>query len=128
MAPIIIDAWNFIRSPESRIRDDDIDSLVAAERLISELERFQETHGDPVILVFDSTREHLGIDHKNDPKLRVVASKDADKYIKRYIDSIPERQRRNVRVVSSDNEVYYYAKSSYATPLRCGEFWEKLRR
>jgi predicted RNA-binding protein with PIN domain len=126
--PIIIDGWNFIRAPESLIIDNEIDSLDAADMLISWLGKFQRTHNDPIVLVFDSTHEYLDIDYSNTPKLTVVASKDADRYIKRYIDKFPERQRRNIRVVSSDNDIYYYAKSSYATPLRCGEFWAKLRR
>ena len=126
--PIIIDGWNFIRAPESRINDEDTDSLDAAERLIARLDGFQQTHRDPIILVFDSTHEYLDIRHRNGPMLTVVPSKDADAYIKRYIDDTPERQRRNLRVVSSDNDIFYYAKSSYATPLRCGEFWSKLGR
>jgi predicted RNA-binding protein with PIN domain len=126
--PIIIDGWNFLRAPESRISDDNTDSLDAAERLIAWLQGFQQTHRDPIILVFDSTNEYLELRYSNSPQLTVVPSRDADAYIKRYIDETPEKQRRNLRVVSSDNDVFYYAKSSYATPLRCGEFWSKLGR
>jgi predicted RNA-binding protein with PIN domain len=79
-----------------------------------------------MVLVFDSSNEYLGIDRQNTPKLTVVASRNADAYIKKYIDSVPEKQRRNLRVVSSDNEVYYYAKSAYAEPVRSEEFWNKL--
>jgi predicted RNA-binding protein with PIN domain len=110
--PIVIDGWNFIRDRSSRIDDD--------------LEEFQSTHNDPIVLVFDSKYEYLEISYRNTPKLKVVPARDADDYIKRYIDEVPERQRRNLRVVSTDNEVYYYAKSSYATPLKCREFWDKL--
>lgn len=124
--PIIIDGWNFLRDPRSRIDDSESDSLNAARLLIARLETFQMTHNDPVILVFDSTNEYLGIGNRNSAKLTVVAARDADAYIKKLIDAVPERQRRNVRVVSSDNEVYYYARSSYATPIRSGEFWQKL--
>ena len=81
-----------------------------------------------MVIVFDSTNEYLGLGRVNVNNLKVVASSDADSYIKRYIDRTPPNQRRNVLVVSSDNDIYYYAKSSYATPLRCGEFWRKLRR
>lgn len=126
--PIIIDGWNLIRNDRSAIDDDGDDSLGAAERLIACLCRFQQTRRDPIVLVFDSTREYLGMRYANTPSLRVVASRDADTYIKRYIDGVPERQRRNLRVVSSDNEVYFYAKSSYATPVRSEEFWQRLAR
>ena len=125
--PIIIDGWNLIRDEDSHINDDDTDSLEAAEKLVSYLDEFQHTHNDPIVIVFDSTHEYLDFDYENTPKLTVVPSRNADAYIKRYIDSVPERQRRNVRVVSSDNEVYYYAKSSYATAVRSGEFWAKMR-
>lgn len=124
--PILVDAWNLIRSGSSPIDDDRGDSLAAAAELVRVFTHFQRTHGDPVILVFDSTREHLGLDHVNSGLLRVVAARNADAYIKKHIDSVPERQRRNLRVVSSDNDVYYYAKSSYATPVRSDEFWTKL--
>ena len=124
--PIIIDGWNLIRSDSSRIEDDGDRSIESAVELIAYLEDFQRLRGDPIVLVFDSTKEHLGIDRQNTAKLTVIAAKNADNYIKKYVDKVPERQRRNLRVVSSDNEVYYYAKSAYAEPLRSEEFWKKL--
>lgn len=124
--PIIIDGWNFIRNKNSNISDDANDALESAQALIAYLETFQSSHSDPVIVVFDSKREFLGLDYKNSRKLTVVPTTDADNYIKRYIDKMPESQRRNLRVVSSDNDVYYYARSSYAMPLKCEEFWDKL--
>ncbi len=124
--PIIIDGWNFIRNDRSRIDDDGDKSIESALELIAYLESFQKNRGDPIVLVFDSTNEYLGIERENTPKLKVVAAKNADKYIKDYIDKVPERQRRNLRVVSSDNDVYYYAKGAYAEPIKSEEFWKKL--
>jgi len=124
--PIIIDGWNFIRCDRSRIDDDGDRSIESVVELIAYLEDFQKFRGDPIVLVFDSTREYLGIDWQNTEKLKVIASRNADNYIKKYIDAVPERQRRNLRVVSSDSDVYYYAKSAYAEPLKSEEFWKKL--
>jgi predicted RNA-binding protein with PIN domain len=124
--PIIIDGWNLLRNDRSRIEDDGERSIESAMELIAYLEGFQAQRGDPIVLVFDSTKEHLGIDRRNTPKLTVVAARNADAYIKKYIDGVPERQRRNLRVVSSDNDVYYYAKSAYAEPVRSEEFWNRL--
>jgi len=124
--PIIIDGWNLIRSDSSRIDDDGDRSIEAAVELIAYLEDFQRLRGDPIVLVFDSTKEYLGIDRQNTEKLTVIAAKNADNYIKKYIDNVPERQRRNLRVISSDNDVYFYAKSAYAEPQRSEEFWKKL--
>lgn len=125
--PILIDGWNFIRCEGSVFRDENEDALDSARALISLLERFQGAHNDPIVLVFDSTNEFLGIDHRNNEKLKVVASRDADDFIKKYVDKIPERQRRNMRVVSSDNDIYYYVKSAGAFPIRSAEFWKKLK-
>jgi len=125
---IVIDGWNFIRDGSSDIDDSDRDSLESARILISYLEDFQASHNDPIVLVFDSSHEFLDMEYRNTPKLTIVPARDADEYIKKYIDKTPERQRRNVRVVSSDNDVFYYAKHSYATPIKCGEFWAKLKR
>lgn len=124
--PIIIDGWNLIRSARSPICDDDGESLEAAMTLISYLDAFQKTHNDPIILVFDSSREFLETGYKNTPKLKIIPSRDADSYIKKYIEHTPERQRPNIRVVSSDKDVYYHAKTYYATPLKSEEFWGKL--
>jgi len=124
--PLIIDGWNFIRNDASDIDADD--ALESARILIAYLGKYQQAHNDPIIVVFDSSREFLDIDYRNTPKLKVVPSKNADAYIKGYLDKTPERQRKNIRVVSSDNAVYYYARSSYATPLKSEEFWEKLHR
>ena len=124
--PIIIDGWNLIRNRRSSIRDDGEDSLESAQALISYLNEFQETHNDPIVLVFDSTNEYLDMRYSNTPKLRIVAARDADNYIKKYIEETPDRQRRNIRVVSSDNDIYYHAKSYFAVPLKCEAFWDKL--
>ena len=126
--PIIIDGWNFIRDRSSDIKDDDTASLASAQLLISYLNNFQSTHNDPIVLVFDSTHEYLDMQYTNTAKLKIVPSRDADTYIKNYIEDTPDSQRRNLRVVSSDNDIYFFAKSYSATPLRCGEFWSKLRR
>lgn len=123
--PIIIDGWNLARNDRSGIEDED--ALEAASALLSFLECFQETHSDPMIVVFDSSSAHLDLPRGESRGIKVVAVRDADDYIKRYIDKVPERQRRNVRVVSSDTGVYYYAKSSYAVPVRSEDFWSKIR-
>ncbi len=125
--PIIIDGWNFIRDKRSGIRDDSSDSLESASILIRCLEHFQKSHNDPVVVVFDSSNEFLGLDYKGTKKLSIVAARSADEYIKKYIDKTPQQQRRNLRVVSSDNDVYFYAKSLYATPIKSEEFWQKLK-
>ena len=124
---IVIDGWNFIRDASSDIEDSESDSLVSARILIDRLKAFQSSHNDPIIVVFDSTNEFLGLDYRNSPNLSVVATRDADEYIKRHLDKIPEKQRKNIRVVSSDNDVFYYTKSSYAMPVKCRDFWKKLK-
>lgn len=126
--PLLIDGWNLIRCEGCELSDPDIEPLESLRSLIDILERFQSTHNDPIILVMDSKNEYLGIDHRNNSKLKVVAAGDADSYIKRFIDNTPEKQRKNLRVVSSDNDIYYYARGSSAKPLRSDEFWEKLIR
>ena len=126
--PIIIDGWNLIRNEKSILDDAGRDSLESAEELINCLADFQRTHKDPIVLVFDSTNEYLDMKYTSTATLKIVPARDADEYIKRYIDSIPEKQRANLRVVSSDGAIYYYAKSSRANPLRSEDFWNKLTR
>ncbi|MBI4335237.1 MAG: NYN domain-containing protein [Candidatus Omnitrophica bacterium] len=124
--PIIIDGWNFIRDARSDIDDDRDDPLSGARELVMCLERYQRDHKDPITVVFDSRYEHLDTGFKNSEALKIVPARNADEYIGRYIDSVPERQRRNLRVVSSDKKIYYYAKDARATPLTSSEFWEKI--
>lgn len=124
--PIIIDGWNLIRNKRSVIDDSDGDSLGSAGTLVAYLNDFQRTHKDPIILVFDSTNEYLDMKYTNSAKLKIVPAKNADSYIKKFIDEMPEKQRPNLRVVTSDGDIYYYAKSRYATPVRSEEFWDKL--
>ena len=126
--PIIIDGWNLIRDAKSVIDDTDGDSLESAKALIGSLSDFQQTHKDPITLVFDSTNEYLGMDYANTYKLKIVPARNADAYIKKFIDAVPERQRANLRVVTSDGDLYHYAKSRYAVPIRSGQFWDKLLR
>jgi len=124
--PIIIDGWNLIRSGASIVDDAEGDSLESAKALIDCLDNFQRTHPDPITLVFDSTNEYLDMRYTNTKSLRIVAARDADDYIKKLIDDVPERQRSNLRVVSSDNEIYFYARSRYAVPIKSEDFWDKL--
>jgi predicted RNA-binding protein with PIN domain len=126
--PIIIDGWNFIRNRGSDIDDTDGDALDSAKALMGRLGYFRRKHNDPIIVVFDSRCEHLDTGHENDAGLKAVATRDADAYIKKYVDGIAGPQRRNLRVVSSDNSVYYYAKSAHALPLRSEEFWDRINR
>lgn len=126
--PILIDGWNFIRDRSSPIDDGRVDSLDAAMTLVSYLEDFQASHGDPITVVFDSKRQFLGIDRINTEKLKIVPACNADSYIKKYIEDFPQRQRRNLRVVSSDNEIYYFARSCGAAPVKSHEFWARLDR
>ena len=125
--PIIIDGWNLIRNHMSEIDDAYGDSLESARLLVSFLNDFQRTHKDPITLVFDSKREHLDIDYTNTLKLKIVPARNADKYIKKYIDDFPQRQRGSLRVVSSDNDIYFYAKAGYAVPVKSEQFWDKLK-
>ena len=124
--PIIIDGWNLIRCPGSGIDDAGGDSLESAMELIRILGSFRLKHRDPITVVFDSSSEFLDTGYRSTSKLKVVPSRSADSYIKKYIEKTPERQRPNIRVVSSDNDIYYHAKSYRAIPLRSEEFWNKL--
>jgi predicted RNA-binding protein with PIN domain len=124
--PIIIDGWNLIRSDRSTIDDLDRDAALGAEELMLRLGAFQKERGDPIVVVFDSSSGLLETGHKNSPKLSVVAARNADDYIKKFIDKVPERQRRNLKVVSSDKDVFYYAKSAYAMPVKSEDFWDKI--
>jgi len=122
--PILIDGWNLVRHEHSGIDHDD--ALAGAAHLIAILEKFQQTHADPITLVFDSKNEYLDMPLKSIAKLHIVAARNADSYIKKLIDQVPPRQRRNLRVVSSDRSLYFYAKDARATPMKCEEFWSKL--
>ncbi|MDD5450050.1 MAG: NYN domain-containing protein [Candidatus Omnitrophica bacterium] len=124
--PIIIDGWNLIRDESSRIDDDQADHLQGARDLIAYMEKYQNDHKDPITIVFDSRYEYLNINYKNKENLKIVPAADADGYIKKYIDDIPEKQRHNLRVVSSDKELYYYARDARATPVKSSEFWKKI--
>ncbi|MFA5145807.1 MAG: NYN domain-containing protein [Candidatus Omnitrophota bacterium] len=125
--PILIDGWNLIRDDKSDISDDDCDSIESATHLIMYLAGFQKRHRDPITVVFDSSRGFLDIEHTNTDTLSLVAVKDADRYIRSYIEKTPERQRPGMRVVSSDKAIYYYVRSLNAAAVTSGEFWDKLR-
>src|SRR3989338_6745840 len=80
--PIIIDGWNLVRNEKSDIDDGELEGIETARRLIVYLEEFQRGRGDPVIVVFDSTREHLALDFGRSRRLTIVPSANADEYIK----------------------------------------------
>lgn len=122
--PIIIDGWNFIRTSGSPLKNQE--PLAALRSLITLLKTFQVRHSDPIMLVLDSSSEFLDIPYRNSPKLKIVPAKNADNFIKHYLDKIPANQRKNYRVVSSDLDVFDYSRQLSATAIKCADFWPKI--
>jgi predicted RNA-binding protein with PIN domain len=122
--PILIDGWNLIKDKSSVLKNQT--PLAAAQALIGYLFTFQITHNDPILLILDSKKECLALHHRDSAKLQIIPTPNADSFIKKYVDRTAANQRRNIRVVSSDLDIYDFARHCQATVIKCSEFWRKL--
>jgi len=125
---IVIDGYNLIhRVAELRaFLEEDLEA--ARERLLAYLMAYQATRKIEIVVVFDG--ENVGLPHtRSQGGVQVVFSKPpqkADALLKQLI--LNERNRRRLTVVSSDKEIFGYARTLGAQCLRSEQFFEKFFR
>ncbi len=128
METIIIDAYNLIHKvPELQIllkQDQD----VTVDTMIAKLQSHFLKSGLKIILAFDGygKNRHLGnIDAKFSKTNSSRGYENADQLIKALIDKT--RNKKLIRVVSSDNEITYYARECGCKVQGSAGFWGELK-
>lgn len=121
---IIIDGYNVVKRIDE-LRRQVTKSLEAARNmLLIKLASHKKVSGADISVVFDGVKMSLQVQAGIAVHFSNLPNK-ADELIKRLVDQQP--RSRTVTVVSSDNEVYHYAKSSGFRVERSEDFFSKLK-
>jgi len=126
MKKIIIDGYNLIHSIPRLKNQLSVDLESARDDLIDMLSRYKMKKKVDITVVFDGRAG--SIENKDTKKGIIVhfshAPEKADQVIKRLIDKY--EQEKGVMVVSSDREIFDYAKMCGLKRVRSGNFAVKL--
>jgi len=124
----IIDGYNLLYKSSDLKKNIETDINSAREKLILQLDNFFSSKRASVYLVFDGVSNFTHFNPYSTPKIRVLFSKKnqkADILIKKIID---ESQNKSlITVISSDHEVYQYAKVSRCKAIKSEEFLQKMK-
>lgn len=99
----------------------------ARRRLLSELARFARASGVSVEVVFDGAPDEFFPDGSSFMAVRVFYAergRDADARIKQLVES--SRERRTLKVVTSDRALADYVRRCGVEVIRSGEFRRRL--
>ena len=103
------------------------DKAGARRRLMGELARFARAQGLTVAVVFDGApEEHFpdGSDFMGVKVFYAARGSDADSRIKELVEA--SRERRTLRVVTSDRQLADYVRRCGARVVRSGEFRQRV--
>lgn len=124
----LIDGYNLIHlvSELSRFLDSGLEQ--ARNRLIHILHSYAATHGVTITIVFDGDEVgHMEPPVPANPRLQILYShppEKADPVIKRIIDKA--KNRRSIILISADNELTRYARSSGTQILSPRQFYDRI--
>lgn len=123
---IVIDGYNLIRQSRQFGPLDLLDLQTGREALIESLAAYKKVKAHPIKVVFDGQAAPAGMPRRERLKgIELVYSRrgeSADTVIKRLAD----RYGHNLLVVTSDNEIVYYAQSRGAATVDSAEFEARL--
>lgn len=121
----IIDGYNMIRKIDA-LRAHDAKSLEKGRQaLIAKLSRFRIESNAEITVVFDGQRSSMTSQSGITVRFSNLPNK-ADEMIKRLVDQ--NKKAQETTVVSSDNEVMWYAKGCGCKTERSDEFYKKISR
>ncbi len=122
--PYLVDGNNLIgHSPDLRLR-----SEASRRELVKRISAFHRAKRAKVIVIFDGEAGELVPDGLVLGGVKVIFSgrqMDADRKIKQMLRE--STTPKNFIVVSSDNEIYNFARSQGAKAMKCHQFNQLLR-
>ncbi len=128
METIIVDAYNLMHKiPELKVLLKQ-DKEICVDMMVAKIQSHFTGGGRKVVLVFDGhgqNRHMKNIDVKFSSTDITHDYGNADKMIKAMIDR--SRNRKLLRVVSSDNEISWYARECGAKIMSSKSFWGELK-
>jgi predicted RNA-binding protein with PIN domain len=128
METIIVDAYNLMyKIPELKVLLKQ-DKEVCVDMMVAKIQSHFTGSGRKVVLVFDGhgqNRHMKNIDVKFSSTDITHDYGNADKMIKAIIDH--SRNKKLLRVVSSDNEISWYARECGAKVQTSKSFWGELK-
>lgn len=124
----VIDGYNLVHKSSVLKKIIDEDLSIAREKLILQLDNFFSSKRASVYVVFDGNSNLTYLNSYSTPNIRVLFSKKsqkADILIKKIIDE--SKNKSLITVISSDHEVYQYAKVSRCKAIKSEEFLNRMK-
>jgi len=123
---IAIDGYNFIKQSPDLRRLEQVELQKARERLIEQLARYKRLKGHAVIVVFDGWQSGSSAAHRERSRgIEVLfsrAGEKADDVLKR----LSAEKRGGVTIVTSDNEIAFYAEKKGSPVFSAAEFADRI--
>lgn len=120
----IIDGYNMIRKIDALRAHDAMSLEKGRQALIVKLSRFRIESKADITVVFDGQRSSLSSQSGITVRFSSLPNK-ADEMIKNLVD---QKKTQETTVVSSDNEIMWYAKGCGCKTERSEDFYEKISR
>ena len=127
METIIIDTNNLLHKVGSLKMLLNQDKDIAVDTMIAKMQSNFPKKGAKIILVFDGygKNRQIGSIEAKFSKTNVVKFENADELIKSLIDRA--RNAKLLRIVTSDNEIAWYARNSGCKIQSSSGFWGELK-
>jgi uncharacterized protein len=123
---LAIDGYNFIRQTPNLRHLEEIELQKAREGLIEQLAQYKKIKGHSIIVVFDGwqARTSAGLRERS-RGIEIIFSKageKADDVLKR----LAAEKRDGITIVTSDNDVAFFAEKKGAAVISAAEFEDKI--
>jgi uncharacterized protein len=123
---LAIDGYNFIKQTPNLRRLEEVELQKAREGLIERLSQYKKIKGHSILVVFDGWQTGRPAGNRERSRgIEVIFSRvgeKADDVLKR----IAAEKRDGVTIVTSDNEVAFYAEKKGSAVISVAEFGDKM--
>jgi uncharacterized protein len=123
---LAIDGYNFIKQTPDLRRLEQVELQKAREGLIEQLSRYKKIKGHSILVVFDGWQTGRAAGSRERSRgIEIVFSRSGEK-ADDVLKSLAAAKREGVTIVTSDNDVAFYAEKKGSAVISVGEFGDKM--
>jgi predicted RNA-binding protein with PIN domain len=123
---LAIDGYNYIKQTPNLRKLEEIELQKAREGLVGQLAQYKKIKGHSIIVVFDGWQGGTSAGHRERSQgIEIIFSKageKADDVLKR----LAAEKRDGITIVTSDNDVAFFAEKKGAAVISTAEFEDKM--
>lgn len=122
---LAIDGYNFIKQSPDLRRLEQVELQKAREGLIERVSRYKKIKGHSIIVVFDGGQTGRSEHRERSRGIEVIFSRSGEK-ADDVLKSLAAAKREGVTIVTSDNDVAFFAEKKGSAVIGAAEFGEKM--